>query len=59
MKAENQDFMYASTQDLIVPVVGDFIEDVECGLWRVVGRTLKPNNRLIVHTEKVNERESQ
>lgn len=59
MKAENQDFMYASTQNLIVPVVGDFIEDVEGGLWRVVGRTLRPNNRLIVHTEKVNERESQ
>lgn len=59
MKAENQDFMYTSTQNLIVPIVGDFIEDVEGGLWRVVGRTLKPYNRLIVHTEKVNERESQ
>jgi hypothetical protein len=49
---KQQDFHYTSTQNLIVPVVGDVIEDTEGGLWLVVGRTLKPNNVLVVHTEK-------
>jgi hypothetical protein len=49
---KQQDFHYTSTQNLIVPVVGDIIEDTDGGLWLVVGRTLKPNNVLVVHTEK-------
>ena len=49
---EQKNFCYRTTQDLIVPVVGDVIEDTEGGLWLVVGRTLKPNNVLVVHTEK-------
>lgn len=54
---KTQDFSYASTQNLIVPVVGDVIEDIDGQLWIVVGRTLKPNNVLVVHTEKKEENE--
>lgn len=50
---ETQDFHYTSTQNLIVPVVGDVIEDCDGQLWLVVGRTLKPNNVLVVHTKKM------
>lgn len=50
---ETKDFHYCSTQNLIVPVVGDVIEDFDGQLWLVVGRTLKPNNVLVVHTEKM------
>lgn len=49
---KQQDFRYRSTQNLIVPVVGDVIEDTDGQLWLVVGRTLKPYNVLVVHTEK-------
>lgn len=50
---KQQDFQYASTQNLIVPVVGDVIEDYDGQLWIVVGRTLRPNNILVVHTERM------
>lgn len=50
---KQQDFHYTSTQNLIVPMVGDVIEDCDGGRWLVIGRTLKPNNTLIVHTEKI------
>lgn len=49
---ETKDFSYASTQNLIVPMVGDIIEDCDGGLWLVIGRRLRQNNKLIVHTEK-------
>ena len=49
---KTQDFRYASTQNLIVPVVGDVIEDYDGQLWLVVGRTLRPNNVLVVHTKE-------
>ena len=50
---ETQNISYASTQNLIVPMVGDVIEDCDGGRWLVIDRTLKPNNTLIVHTEKI------
>ena len=50
---KQQDFHYTSTQNLIVPMVGDVIEDCDGGRWLVIDRTLKPNNTLIVHTEKI------
>ena len=49
---KQQDFHYTSTQNLIVPVVGDVIEDTDGQLWLVVGRTLRPNNVLVVHTKE-------
>lgn len=54
---KQQDFHYTSTQNLIVPVVGDVIEDTDGQLWLVVGRTLKPNNVLVVHTKKIEDNE--
>lgn len=50
---KQQDFQYASTQNLIVPVVGDVIEDTDGQLWLVVGRTLKLNNVVVVHTVRM------
>ena len=55
---ETQDFNYVSTQNLIVPVVGDVIEDYDGGRWLVIGRTLRPNNTLIVHTEKIEDHDN-
>lgn len=49
---KQQDFSYTSTQNLIVPMVGDVIEDCDGGRWLVIGRTLRPNNVLVLHTEK-------
>ena len=58
VKMETQDFKYVSTQNLIVPILGDVIEDYNGTRWLVIGRTLKPNNTLIVHTEKIEDHDN-
>lgn len=53
METTKKDIPFISYVNLITPNVGDVWLEEDGTKWRVVGRTLRWDGKLIVHTEKI------